>query len=63
MPVINCRAILGDKMETSGIYRCPVYMTQRRGPTFVFTAPLRSKHPPAKWVLSGVVLVMEIADG
>ena len=79
MPVINCRAVLADKvgiatlplncphnlhvqLESSGVYRCPVYRTQRRGPTYIFTANLRSKHPAAKWVLAGVVLVMEIAD-
>jgi dynein heavy chain len=62
MPVVNCRAVLVDKLETSGVYRCPVYRTSRRGPTYVFTSNLRSKLPAAKWVLAGVVLVMETTD-
>ena len=62
MPVINCRAILVDKMEKSGIYRCPVYKTGQRGPTYVFTASLRTKNPPNKWVLAGVVLLMEVEE-
>ncbi|XXQ31198.1 Dynein heavy chain, cytoplasmic [Plasmodiophora brassicae] len=62
MPVINCRAILSDKQEKTGIYNCPVYKTQRRGPTYVFAAGLRTKLPPAKWVLNGVVLLLEV-DG
>lgn len=40
--------------------RCPVYKTQMRGPTYVFDAFLRTKAPAAKWVLAGVVLVMDI---
>jgi ABC-type dipeptide/oligopeptide/nickel transport system ATPase component len=62
MPVINCRAVLGDKLETSGYYRCPVYTTSQRGPTYVFTANLRSKLPADKWVLSGASLVMEVGQ-
>lgn len=60
MPVIQCRAILQEKREHNGLYQCPVYRTQRRGPTFIFTAGLRSKVTPAKWILAGVVLVMEV---
>ncbi|GLE01106.1 hypothetical protein PINS_up009919 [Pythium insidiosum] len=45
---------------SSNVYECPVYKTQQRGPTFVFVAQLRSKHPPAKWVLAGVALLMEV---
>lgn len=62
MPVIQCKAILVDKMETNGVYRCPVYKTAQRGPTYVFTGNLRSKMPSPKWVLAGVCMVMEIAD-
>lgn len=40
MPVITCKAVLREKVlnldgKASGIYRCPVYVTQQRGPTFV----------------------------
>lgn len=62
MPVVCCRAMLVDKMEVNGIYRCPTYKTQTRGPTYVFTGSLRSKQPSAKWVLAGVCMVMEVAD-
>merc|ERR1712137_1082719 len=58
MPVINCRAVLADKLESNGVYKCPVYTTQRRGPTYVFTANLRSRQAAAKWILAGVCLVM-----
>jgi dynein heavy chain len=59
MPVINCRAIMSEKQEKSGVYRCPVYKTPIRGPTYVFDASLRSKLPAAKWVLAGVCLTLE----
>jgi len=62
LPVVTCRAVLAEKLEKNGVYRCPVYKTQRRGDSFVFTANLRSKAPPAKWVLAGVVLVMEVEE-
>ncbi len=62
LPVVNCRAVLSDKLETSGVFQCPVYRTSRRGPTYVFTANLRSRAPAAKWILGGVVLVMETME-
>lgn len=62
MPVIAAKAILAEKAEKNGIYRCPVYKTQQRGPTYVFTASLRTKVPADKWVLAGTTMVMEIAD-
>ena len=60
MPVIQCKAVLSEKAETSNQFFCPVYKTQQRGPTFVFSANLRTKAPSAKWVLASVVLVMDI---
>ena len=60
MPVINAKALLAEKAANSQVYNCPVYKTQQRGPTYVFTATLRTKAPPAKWTLAGVVLVMDI---
>ncbi len=62
MPVITCKAILAEKLERTGVYRCPVYKTQQRGPTYVFTANLRSKQPAEKWTLAGVTMVLETAD-
>ena len=62
LPVVNCKTILSNKMETNGIYECPVYQTQQRGPTYVFTAPLRTKQQSDKWVLAGVCLIMDYVD-
>jgi dynein heavy chain len=62
MPVTVCRAILVEKMEKSGVYMCPCYKTAQRGPTYVFTAALRSKAPSDKWVLAGACLLMEVAE-
>jgi len=59
MPVINCKAVLQENMPKSGVYFCPVFQTQQRGPTFVFTATLKTKHPAEKWILAGVAAVME----
>mmetsp|Transcript_17270 Transcript_17270/g.33650 ORF Transcript_17270/g.33650 Transcript_17270/m.33650 type:complete len:4514 (+) Transcript_17270:154-13695(+) len=62
MPVIGCKAVLVDKLETNGVYTCPSYKTQQRGPTYVFNATLRSKAPASKWILAGVCCIMEVAD-
>ena len=59
MPVILCMATPVDRIEKTGVYMCPVYKTQSRGPTFVYYATLRSKQPSAKWVLGGVVMLLE----
>eukprot|EP00744_Colponema_vietnamica_P000937 GILI01001621.1.p1 GENE.GILI01001621.1~~GILI01001621.1.p1 ORF type:complete len:2798 (-),score=990.63 GILI01001621.1:124-7776(-) len=62
MPVINCKAVIttGDGKDEKGYYMCPVYKTPLRGPTYVFTAQMRTKANPGKWVLAGVALVMDI---
>lgn len=66
MPVMNCRAVLAtrkDVMSTSAgsnVFECPVYRTQQRGATHIFSAHLRTKAPPSKWVLAGVALLMEV---
>jgi dynein heavy chain len=62
MPVICARAVLVDKQEKVGIFRCPCYKTQKRGDSYVFTAGLRTKAPPTKWVLAGTVLTMEVDE-
>mmetsp|Transcript_166710 Transcript_166710/g.405134 ORF Transcript_166710/g.405134 Transcript_166710/m.405134 type:complete len:2545 (+) Transcript_166710:2-7636(+) len=59
MPVINCKAVTRDKLEMKGMYRCPVYKTEFRGPTWVFNAQLKTKSPPARWLLAGVALVLD----
>ncbi|KDO33137.1 hypothetical protein SPRG_01949 [Saprolegnia parasitica CBS 223.65] len=60
MPIINIRAVLATGLAAANIFECPVYRTQQRGPTYICTAQLRSKAPPAKWVLAGAVLVLEV---
>lgn len=76
MPVLTCRAVVGaiSKDLSSGagnskqggaglpgnVFECPVYRTQQRGSTLVFVSPLRTKVPPAKWVLAGVAMLMEV---
>jgi len=61
MPVINVKAFPADKVDVSqGIYVCPCYKTEFRGPTFVFCAQLKTKAPSGKWVLSGVALIMDV---
>jgi dynein heavy chain len=61
MPVINVKAIAADKVDnSSGIFVCPTYKTEFRGPTYVFCAQLRTKYPSGKWVLAGVALIMDV---
>lgn len=62
MPVVNCRAVpLGPEgKEDKSVYQCPVYMTVARGATYVFTAQLKTKFNPDKWVLAGVALIMDV---
>jgi len=61
MPVINVKALAADKVDVSqGIYVCPTYKTEFRGPTFVFCAQLKTKSPSGKWVLAGVAMIMDV---
>jgi dynein heavy chain len=62
MPVVQCRAILFENAKKNGIYDCPVYKTATRGPTFVFTASLRTKQNPKKWVLAGACMLLECPE-
>ena len=62
MPVVLVKAATQDKMDARDIYPCPVYKTQQRGPTFVFTAGLRTKAGASKWVLAGVALILDVVD-
>jgi dynein heavy chain len=59
MPIINARAVSIDKAEKNNIYFCPTYKTTQRGPTWVFSAQLKTKSPPARWVLAGVAMVFD----
>ncbi|GMH57655.1 hypothetical protein TL16_g02438 [Triparma laevis f. inornata] len=59
LPVMNCKAAIVDRQDQN-TYMCPVYKTRQRGPTFVFSAQLRSKSVPAKWCLAGVAILLDI---
>lgn len=60
MPIVNCRAVPMDQVETKNMYICPCYCTPGRRPNFVFAAQLRTKYLAAKWILAGVALVLDI---
>lgn len=62
LPVINARAVSADKAEGAGQYNCPVYKTEFRGPTYVFSAQLRTKSPPSRWILAGVAIILDIVE-
>jgi dynein heavy chain len=71
MPILYVRPVpVQDAWElTSGVgyfhreatmmYECPVYITTRRGPTYVCLATLRTKDPQVKWILAGVAMVLQ----
>ena len=63
MPVVNCKAavVQVEVKEDKNLYLCPVYKTENRGNTYVFTAQLRTpRYPAPKWVLAGVAMIMDI---
>ena len=61
MPIINVKALALDKIDVSaGIYVCPTYKTEQRGPTYVFCAQLKTKAPSGKWVLAGCALILDV---
>lgn len=62
MPVMNVKAVTKEKANVGGVYQCPVYMTEMRGPTWFFNAQLKTKSNPAKWVLAGVALIADISS-
>ena len=35
-------------------------MNESRGKTYVFTAQLKTKHPPLRWVLAGVAIILDV---
>ena len=59
MPIINVKSVTKEKANVGGIYHCPVYMTEMRGPTWFFNAQLKTKSSPARWVLAGVALIAD----
>ncbi|KAL7443397.1 hypothetical protein ACHAXH_005661 [Discostella pseudostelligera] len=61
MPIIHIKAVTKEKAGIGGVYQCPVYMTEQRGPTWYFNAQLKTSSPPARWTLAGVALIGEIS--
>jgi dynein heavy chain len=62
MPVVNCRAaqLPADGKRDPSLYYCPAYMTEQRGKTYVFTAQLKTKAPPQRWILAGVAIILDV---
>lgn len=62
VPVVRCRAERAPPVgkEDPTLYQCPVYMTPARGATFVFTAQLKTKAPPRRWILAGVAVILDV---
>ncbi|KAM3873375.1 dynein axonemal heavy chain 11 [Diretmus argenteus] len=60
MPVLYVRAVPAEQQELKNTYECPVYRTKLRGPTYVWTLHLRTKQPPAKWIIAGVALLLSV---
>jgi dynein heavy chain len=62
LPFSCCsKSIAADKQEEKNLFMCPVYKTEVRGPTFVFLAQLKTKSPPARWVMAGAALICDVA--
>lgn len=62
LPVLLVRAVPQEQIDRRA-YACPVFKTEDRGPTYVFSAQLKTKSPPARWILAGVALIMDVAGG
>ena len=62
MPVVYCKAqpIPKEGKEDKSTYLCPCYKTEDRGNTYVFTAQLKTRHIPRKWILAGVAMLMDV---
>ncbi|XP_015255846.1 PREDICTED: dynein heavy chain 11, axonemal [Cyprinodon variegatus] len=60
MPVLYVRAILEEKQVLRNTFECPVYRTKQRGSTYVWAFHLRTKEPPAKWVVAGAALLLSV---
>lgn len=53
--------MLLEKLDEKGIFSAPVYKTQQRGPTYVFSAQIKTKSPAARWVMAGCCCVFDYA--
>ncbi|XP_035799351.2 dynein axonemal heavy chain 11 [Amphiprion ocellaris] len=60
MPVLYVRAVPAEEQELKNTFECPVYRTKQRGSTYVWSLHLRTKQPPAKWIVAGVALLLSV---
>ena len=60
MPCMCVRGISLERADMKGVYHCPLYVTNMRGPTYVTRCQLKTKSPAARWVLAGVALIMDM---
>jgi len=60
VPVVNCKATIISDKEDKTVYHCPVYKTIDRMMTYVFPAQLKTKYPPAKWIIAGVAMILDV---
>jgi len=62
MPVIYAKAAImpPEGKEDKGFYQCPCYRTEDRLGQYIFTAQLKTKHNPRKWILAGVALLTDV---
>ncbi len=58
--IIITRGANSSRLDSQGVYMCPVYKTEQRGPTYVFSSQLKTKLPPARWILAGVALLLDV---
>jgi dynein heavy chain len=67
MPVVLIKAAMMDKGGQRDNFECPAYKTLTRNPVdgkptggYIFTAGLKTKQSPNKWILAGVSLFMDV---
>ena len=62
IPVVYCKAVPlpPEGKEDKTVYQCPAYKTEDRSATYVFTAQLKTRVPPRKWILAGVAIIMDV---
>merc|ERR1712196_449420 len=72
MPILYVKAVqvlntweasaVGYMRYTADIYECPVYVTQFRGPTYIFLATLKVIENKSKWTLTGTAIMLQTSD-
>jgi dynein heavy chain len=72
MPIFLCKAVpvqsnwepsaVGYLRHIPDIFEAPVYLTQFRGPTYVFLATLKTTKPKSQWVLTGTAIIMQTSE-